>query len=584
MTRRLVLLLIVAAACKRHAAEPETKPEAKPKELGGEAYRTEKSTFNVDSQFAGAGKTFLVVTEAGAATKVGRDVIAAGGNAVDATVAVAFALAVVHPTAGNLGGGGFAVVRVGKGEIGALDFRETAPAAATPDMYLDGSGKPTKDSLVGDKASGVPGTVAGMWALHQKWGKKPWKELVAPAIALARDGFAVDPFLHASIERRKDFLAMNAATAALWVPGGKPRDTGEVVKNPELQATLERIADKGPDGFYQGPTAQAIVDEEKRGGGLITADDLKNYKPLWRDPLQFTYRGRHVSTMPLPSSGGVVIAMTANMLSNFDLSKLGWHSFDHVHLLTEIWRRAFAARNEMLGDPSFVKDAPVAKLVSKDFDEALLKTITPDATPSQQVPALLEGQHTTNFCIVDKAGMAVAMTYTLNISFGNGVTVAGFLMNDEMDDFAAKPGTPNAFGLVQSASNKIEPGKRPLSSMTPAIVEDDKGELVMVVGAQGGPRIITAVWQVLSNVIDFSMDVDAAVAAPRIHHQHQPDNIKIEAEALTKDADKALREHKYTLDWKQPPREFGAANAIVRTPDGWKGAADPRGGGATMGD
>jgi gamma-glutamyltranspeptidase/glutathione hydrolase len=584
MTRRLALVLLLLIACKKHTAEPEAKPETKPKELGGEVYRTEKSTYNVDPAVVGNGKTFLVVSEAAIATKVGRDVLAGGGNAVDAAIATAFALAVVHPTAGNVGGGGFAVVRKAKGEITALDFRETAPAAATDTMYLDASGKPTKDSLVGDRAVGVPGTVAGMWALHQKLGKKPWKELVAPAIALARDGFAVDPFLHASIDRRKDLLVTNPASAALWVPGGKPRETGEVVKNPELQAVLERIADKGSDGFYTGPTAQAIVDEMKRGGGLITADDLKNYKAVWREPLVFEYRGKHISTMPLPSSGGVVLAMSANMLHAVDLAKIGWHSAEHVHRLVEVWRRGFAARNEMLGDPQFAKDAPIAKLVAQDFDDKLAATITAKATPSKDVPALLEGQHTTNFCIVDGKGMAVAITYTLNIAFGNGITVAGFLLNDEMDDFTAKPGSPNAFGLVQSAANKIEPGKRPLSSMTPSIVEDEKGDLLMVVGAQGGPRIITAVWQTLSNVLDFGFDVDAAVAAPRLHHQHLPDNIKVEAEAINKDADKTLRELGYTLDWKQPPREFGAANAIVRTPNGWKGAADPRGGGAAMGD
>jgi gamma-glutamyltranspeptidase/glutathione hydrolase len=583
MNRRLALLLLVVVACKKHTPDAP-KPEVKPKELGGEQYRTDKSTYNVDPAMAGTGKTFLVVSEAGAATKVGRDVLAGGGNAVDAAVATAFALAVVHPTAGNVGGGGFAVVRAGKGQISALDFRETAPAGASPDMYLDPTGKPTKDSLVGDRASGVPGTVAGMWALHQKFGKKPWKELLAPAIALARDGFAVDPFLHASIDRRKELLAANAASAALWLPSGKARETGEVVKNPEFQAVLERIADKGPDGFYSGPTAQAIVDEMKRGGGLITAEDLKNYKPLWREPLSFEYRGKHISTMPLPSSGGVVLAMSANMLRPLDLAKIGWHSAEHVHRLVEVWRRGFAARNEMLGDPQYAKEAPIAKLVSQDFDDKLATTITAKATPSKDVPALLEGQHTTNFCIVDKNGMAVAMTYTLNIAFGNGVTVAGFLLNDEMDDFAAKPGTPNVFGLVQSAANKIEPGKRPLSSMTPAIVEDQQGDLVMVLGAQGGPRIITAVWQTLSNVLDFQMDVDAAVAAPRLHHQHMPDIVWVEAESITKDADKALREMGYKVDWKQAPREFGAANAIVRTATGWKGAADPRGGGAAMGD
>jgi gamma-glutamyltranspeptidase/glutathione hydrolase len=590
MTRRLALLLLLLVACKKHAAEHETKPETtKPKELGGESYRTDKSTYGVDPQFAGTGKTFLVVSEGAPATKVGRDVLAGGGNAVDAVVATAFALAVVHPTAGNVGGGGFAVVRTGKHKLAALDFRETAPAAATETMYLDAAGKPTKDSLIGDRAAGVPGTVAGLWELHKKYGSKPWKELVAPAIALARDGFAIDPYLHAGIEQRKELLAKNPASAALWLSGGKARATGEVVKNPDLQAVLERIADKGPDGFYQGPTAQAIVDEMKRGGGIITADDLKNYKPVWREPLEFEYRGKHLATMPPPSSGGVVLAMTANMLRSLDLQKLGWHSAEHIHRLVEVWRRAFAARNEMLGDPQFVKDAPIAKLVSQDFDDKLAATITAKATKSKDVPAILEGTHTTNISVVDAKGMAVALTYTLNVEFGNGVTVAGFFLNDEMDDFTAKPGSPNVFGLVQSGANKIEPGKRPLSSMSPTIVEDEQGDVVMVAGAGGGPRIITSVWQTISNVLDFNMDVDAALSAQRIHHQHLPDTIKIEGEAITKETDKALREMGYTLDYGETgkpiaPFFFGHGNAITRTANGWKGMADPRGGGAAMGD
>ncbi|MGE5180464.1 MAG: gamma-glutamyltransferase [Acidobacteriota bacterium] len=582
--RRLALLLVLVVACKHGKPHPH---EAKPDKLPTEPWRTETSDYHVDPSVVGTGKTFVVASESPQATKVGHDVLAAGGNAVDAVVATAFAMAVTHPSAGNLGGGGFAVVRAGKGNHLALDFREVAPGAATDTMYLDAQGKPTKDSLFGDRAAGVPGTVAGLWALHEKLGKKPWKELVAPAIALARDGFAVDGFLHASIERRKDFLAKNPATAAIWVPNGKPRETGEIVKIPELQAALERIADKGADGFYKGPTAQAIVDEMKRGGGIITAKDLEDYKPEWRQPIELDYRGHHITTMPLPSSGGVVMAMSANMLRDVDLAKLGWHSAQHIHWLVEVWRRAFAARNILLADPAFVKEDPVARLVSKAFDDKLAATIGPKATPSQEVPALLEGNHTTNISVVDKDGMAVALTYTLNLAFGSGVTVpgAGFLLNDEMDDFAAKPGSPNAFGLVQGAADKIEPGKRPLSSMTPTLVEDSSGQLFMVVGAGGGPRIITAVWQTISNVIDFHLDIDAAVAAPRVHHQHEPDVIKVEADAITKNTEKELRAMGYKVDWGQPPREFGAVTAILGVPSGgWKGTADPRGGGAAMGD
>jgi gamma-glutamyltranspeptidase/glutathione hydrolase len=286
--------------------------------------------------------------------------------------------------------------------------------------------------------------------------------------------------------------------------------------------------------------------------------------------------------MPPPSSGGVVLAMTANIVRNQDLGKLGWHSAAHVHWIVEAWRRAYAVRNALLGDPAFVKDMPIAKLISPEEGDKLAATITDKATPSKSVPALFDGLHTTNLCIVDGSGMAIAMTTTLNLSFGNGVTVSGFLLNDEMDDFSVKPGEPNTFALVQGQLNKIEPGKRMLSSMTPTIVTD-AGGVELVVGAQGGPTIITSVWQVMSNVIDFGMPVAEAVAAPRIHHQHLPDLVRLEYESVTRDADKALRAMGYKIEWKEP-HNFGAANAIVRVPAGWQGAADPRGGGAAAGD
>jgi gamma-glutamyltranspeptidase/glutathione hydrolase len=299
--------------------------------------------------------------------------------------------------------------------------------------------------------------------------------------------------------------------------------------------------------------------------------------------LWFDYRGRHLITMPPPSSGGIVIAMTANMLRNLDLAKLGWHSAAHVHWLAEVWRRAFAARNEVLGDPAFVKDMPVAKLMSPAYADQLAATITDKATPSQNIPGLVEPMHTTNLCVVDRSGMAVALTTTLNTGFGNGVAVAGFLMNNEMDDFATKPGQPNVYGLVQGTANQVEPGKRMLSSMSPTVIEDGHG-VFMVVGGQGGPRIITEVWQTISNVIDFGMPVDQAIAAPRVHHQHLPDEVVIEDKAITPDVAEALRAMGYTLVIGKPERIYGAANAIVRTPSGWSGAADPRNGGAAMGD
>jgi gamma-glutamyltranspeptidase/glutathione hydrolase len=592
-----VLVLALAVACSRQppppppatpapaprAEPPATRPSADSAAPGKPEYRSEGTTF-VDPKTIGSGKHFMVVSESPLATKVGHDMLAAGGNAVDAAVATAFALAVTHPSAGNIGGGGFAVVRTAAGKAVAIDFREVAPAAATADMYLDKDGKPTDGSLRGDRAVGVPGSVAGLWEMHKKLGKKPWKDVVAPAIALARDGFEIDDKLHQSLVAVAMLLVKSPATAAIWLPNRVPRAKGDKVAIPALAEVLERIAERGADGFYKGETAAAIVAEMKAGGGLITAEDLAGYRVAWRAPLRFTYRGYSVVAMPPPSSGGIVLAMTAGMLGKLELGKLAWHGAEHVHWLVEVWRRAFAARNELLGDPAFVKDMPIARLVSRDYIDKLFATITDKATPSKQVTALLEGDHTTNLCAVDDSGMAVALTTTLNTGFGNGVTVAGFLLNNEMDDFTAKPGSPNTFGLVQGAANKIEPGKRMLSSMSPTIIEDTKGELFMLAGAGGGPRIITAVWQTISNVIDFARHADLAVAAPRIHHQHLPDVVSIEAEAIDRPADDALGAMGYKLHWGEPKRAFAAITAIVRSDAGWDGASDPRGGGAAIGD
>jgi gamma-glutamyltranspeptidase/glutathione hydrolase len=549
------LLVLVLVAC--HTTAPAPAPAANAAEPA----------------LASTSATFMVVSEAPLATKVGHDILAAGGNAADAAVATAFALAVVHPSAGNLGGGGFAIVRTNT-EARALDFRETAPAAATPDMFLK-AGKLA--SLQGDLASGVPGSVAGLWELHGRYGKLPWPKVVAPAIALARDGFAVDPILARGLARR---LARAPINRGVWAT---PHAAGEIVKQPELAASLQRIADHGPDGFYTGETAAAIADEMKRGGGLITTDDLRAYHAVWREPLRVEYRGRHLITMPPPSSGGIVIAMTANMLHGVELGQLAWHSAPHVHWLVEIWRRAFAARNEVLGDPAYVTDMPVAKLTSQEYADALVATITDRATPSKDVPGLLQGVHTTNLCVVDGGGMAIALTTTLNTGYGNGVSVAGFLLNNEMDDFATRPGEPNVFGLVQGKANQVEPGKRMLSSMSPTVIEDDHG-VEMIVGGQGGPRIITEVFQTISNVIDFGMPVDKAISAPRIHHQHLPDDVVVEDGAITPEVEAELKAEGYAIVHGQPERISGAANAIVRTPSGWAAAADPRNGGAAMGD
>jgi len=598
-----VLLLAAVFACS-HPAPPPPPPApapppapvveapapppapAPPAPPPGPEFRTGPAgaTSFVDPATTGSGKHFMVVSESALASKVGHDVLAAGGNAVDAVVATAFAMAVTHPSAGNIAGGGFAVVRTRAGKAVALDFRETAPAAATPDMYLDKSGNPTDASLYGDRAVGVPGSVLGLWELHKKLGKKPWKDLVAPAIALARGGFAIDEKLHDSLTRIAPRLAKNPASAAIWLVDGAARATGDKVAIPELAEVLERIATRGAAGFYKGETAAAIVAEMKAGGGLITEQDLAKYTVVWREPLRFGYRGYSLVSMPPPSSGGIVLAMTAGMLGKLELGKLAWYGAEHVHWLTEVWRRAFAARNELLGDPAYVKGMPITKLLSKKYLDQQFATITAKATPSKEVTALIEGDHTTNLCTVDANGMAVAMTTTLNTAFGSGITVSGFLLNNEMDDFSAKPGSANVFGLVQGAANKIEPGKRMLSSMSPTIVEDAKGQLFMLAGAGGGPRIITAVWQTISNVIDFAAHADIAVAEPRVHHQHLPDAIFAEGSAIDQPSDEALRAMGYKVEWGQPHRAFGAITAIVRSPAGWDGASDPRGGGAAIGD
>jgi gamma-glutamyltranspeptidase/glutathione hydrolase len=595
MRRLLALVLVAACSSPAKISPPPLPPQAVP-DAGVAAvatrapdaavaaapelpYRTDASDYGDRPELGGTGKTFMVASEDATASKVGRDVLASGGNAVDAAVAVAFALAVTRPTAGNIGGGGFAVVRTGKHKVSAVDFREVAPAAATPDMY-----KQPTESLVGPRAVGVPGSVAGLWAIHQKWGKKKWKDLVAPAIALAKNGYTVTPYLAAALKRRTKLAPLAGPFGERFAPSGVLLEAGATVTNPELAVVLERIAAKGPDGFYKGETAKDIATAMAADGGLITVKDLASYKVQWRTPITLEYRGKWLATMPPPSSGGVVIAMTANMLRNIDLAKLGWHSEGHVHWLVEVWRRAYAARNEVLGDPAYVKNLPVAKLTSQAEADRLVKTITDTATPSKDVPALLEGTNTTNFCVVDGKGMAVAMTTTLNTSFGSGYMVDGVLFNNEMDDFATRPGQPNVFGLVQGVANKVEPGKRPLSSMSPTIVEDDKG-LFMVVGAQGGPRIITSVWQVLSNVIDFGLPVSAAVAAPRIHHQHLPDDVVVEDQGITKATADALTAAGYTLVWRQPERVVAGANAIVRTGSGWSGGVDPRSGdGLAVGD
>jgi len=522
----------------------------------------------------------MVVSDHATASKVGRDVLASGGNAADAAVATAFALAVVFPTAGNIGGGGFAVTRMG-GETRALDFRETAPAAASRNMYLDTHAKPTEDMNSGPKASGVPGSVAGLYELYQTLGskKKTWAELLAPAIAFAEQGFVVDDAFLDTLERSNGGRLKKApSSAALFFPNGAPPAKGSTFKNPDLAATLKRIAAKGPTGFYEGATADAIVAQMKNGGGIITRADLKGYKAKWRTPIAFTYRGRKIVSMPPPSSGGITLAMMAHILEGYDLGKLGWQSPEELHLVFEAMRRAFAARNEKLGDPDFVK-VPDAELLSKEWAQQQRATIAPDrATPSSEIASGAPsgtGPHTTHFSVVDADGNAVALTTTINWWFGSGIVVkgAGFLLNNEMDDFAAVPGTPNGFGLVQGEANAIAPGKRMLSSMSPTIVTDADGQVQLVVGAAGGPTIITAVLQELSNAIDFGLDPGSAVSAPRFHMQHLPDVVAFEEGGLAPATQKRLETMGYTFKQME---HIADAPGIGRAGSAWAGVAEPR--------
>jgi len=522
----------------------------------------------------------MVVTDNAVASRVGRDVLAKGGNAVDAAVAAAFALAVAFPTAGNIGGGGFAVARV-HGEARALDFRETAPAAATHDMYLDADGKPTKASREGIKSVGVPGSVAGLWELHGTLGSKKlsWADVLAPAISLATDGVPVDDAFVDNLDKGAKRLKGFPASAALFFPDGQAPAKGGVWKDPALAAVLQRIAAEGPKGFYAGPTADAIVAEMKADGGLISHADLDGYTAKWRTPLELTYRGRHIVSMPPPSSGGVTLAMICHILEGYDLEKLGWHSPEELHYVFEAMRRAFAARNAKLGDPDFVK-MPLDELLGSAWAAGQRTTIKPDqATPSAEIPSAgapsPAGPHTTHLSVVDAEGNAVALTTTLNWWFGSGVTVAGagFVLNNEMDDFAAVPGTANGFGLTQGEPNAVAPGKRMLSSMSPTIVTGADGKVILVAGAAGGPTIITAVFQELSNVVDFGLDVGHAVSAPRFHMQHLPDTVWFEKDGIADETAARLSSMGYKLEERG---HLADAPAIGANGNGWLGVAEPR--------
>lgn len=516
----------------------------------------------------------MVVAQEPLAADVGVRILKAGGNAVDAAVAVGFALAVTHPSAGNLGGGGFLLLRTKDGATSFFDFREKAPGKASRDMYLDAAGKMTRDSLVGWRASGVPGTVAGLETAHRKHGRKKWAELVAPAVELAAKGFVVSDALSTSLKNAgrprgaaRDgsvltsggVLSQFPESQRIFLRGGRFFEPGETLVQPELAATLKRIQQGGAREFYEGETARILAEEMAKNGGLITREDLKAYRTAERKPLEGSYKGYSIVTAPPPSTGGVGLLQMLGVLEGSGYEKGGPGAASTMHWLAETMRRFYADRGQHLGDPDFVK-VPVKGLISRAYSEKLRASIDPEkATPSNTVrhgnPLPYESTETTHFSIVDAEGNAVALTYTLNGGFGSGVTVPrlGFLMNNEMDDFAAKPGSPNMFGLIEGEANAIAPGKRMNSSMTPTIVLKD-GRLFLVIGAPGGSRIITGVMQAMLNVIDFGMNVQDAVDAPRMHHQWQPDRLYTER-GVSPDTIALLRAKGHTVE----PNTFGVA-------------------------
>ena len=534
----------------------------------------------------------MVVSVDEQASRVGVEVLKEGGNAVDAAIATAFALAVTHPAAGNLGGGGFLLLRFKDGRATFLDFRERAPAAASRDMYLDASGSVIPQaSTVGLRAAAVPGTVAGLEYASRKYGRLRWSRLVAPAVALARKGFPVSFELARSlsnpktVERLSRFPASNRIFLRNGLRNGRFYQPGERFVQRDLGRTLERIRRRGARDFYLGRTARELAAFVEQHGGLITLEDLRKYQVAEREPITGTYRGYQITSAPPPSSGGVVLLQMLNILEGVPLAEKGALSADAIHWTVETMRRAFADRARYLGDPDFVR-IPVRGLTDKKYAERLRASIDSErATPSLNVaagdPMPFEAGETTHVSAVDREGNAAALTYTLNDLYGCGVTVEGlgFLLNNEMDDFTAKPGVPNDAGLIQGETNSIAPGKRPLSSMTPTVVARD-GKLVLVLGSPGGPKIISTVLNVLLGVIDYKMDVQRAVDAPRFHHQWLPDSIRMEP-GFSPDTLALLEARGHQFDIGD---YFGDAHTIALGPDGWLlGAADPRRGGKAVG-
>ena len=521
----------------------------------------------------------MVVAQESRAARIGVEILDRGGNAVDAAVAVGFALAVTYPRAGNLGGGGFMVIHLAKDNRDiAIDYRETAPAAASKDMFLDPKGEPdpakSRDSGL---AVGVPGTVAGLALAQRKYGsgKLSLADLIAPAIDLAQKGFPVEDDTADSLPRARARLARWPSSAGIFLNGGAPLHEGDRLFQFDLADTLKAIAQDGPRAFYQGRPAAQIADAVRAAGGIMTKDDLANYRAIERPVVRGSYRGYNIVSMPPPSAGGVHLIEMLNILEGYDLGKLG-RGEQSLHYIIEAMKRAYADRAVYMGDPDAVK-MPVAELISKKYAASLRASIGERATPSAEIrpgkPAEYEGKNTTHFAVLDRDGNAVSNTYTLNFSYGLGLVAdgTGVLLNNELDDFTSKPGTANAYGLVGFNANLPGPGKRPLSSMTPTIVLKD-GKPFLITGSPGGSRIISAVLQVIVNTIDFHMPIDKAVTAPRLHHQWQPDEVFAEP-GFSPDLLDALKARGHTIVAARP---VTSANSIAVTPDGYVGAADTR--------
>ena len=536
-------------------------------------------------------KRGMVVSAHPLASEAGVTVLQQGGNAIDAAVATTLAISVVEPASAGLGGGGFLLLRLGTtGEVKALDFRERSPLAATRTMYMDPQGKVRPHaSTDGYLAVGVPGTVAGLYEVQHRYGKLPWKNVVAPATQLAAKGFLVSGRLADAIAQQKT-LQQNPAARKIFMRNGTPLQAGDRLVQSDLAQTLQALAND-PQSFYTGTLAETIARDMTVNKGFITLADLKRYRPIWRDPVCGNFRAARICSMPPPSSGGVHLLEILNILGDTDLKAMGWHNADALHLLVEAMRIAYADRSVYLGDPDFV-NVPIAKLTSPAYAKQRRQQIDPQKARSSKAmplgtPEMLkrlgkESHDTSHLSVVDSAGNAVSLTFTVNLGFGSGVVVpsTGIILNNEMDDFAIAPGVPNAFGLVGGDANAIAPVKTPLSSMTPTIVTQD-GQLRLVTGSPGGSTIITTVLQVVLNVLVYDMDAKHAIAAPRLHHQWLPDKLMVEPWGFDRLTLEDLRRRGHQIEERSA---WGNADVIVRSPNGvLEGAADPRGEGAAYG-